>query len=227
MKEHDKVQTRLLIAEQINNNYSEHEKELVDDIENLKQQFIGQLSCKNYMMQNLEQKYEQALDILKELAKKDQQIRNLLNVVGVDSKTNYKLSDSIELSRDLITNGRICTTTTDPFERPYRERKYSLKVGKSYIEEGKGSLEAELENLKKKVNELHGINLKLNDALRLSNEKIIELCTKQASTADTNDITQLFNSKTTLKRWQTTYAKGRGGLQGDRKNSVKLNTMGI
>eukprot|EP00826_Nyctotherus_ovalis_P012658 TRINITY_DN13364_c0_g1_i1.p1 TRINITY_DN13364_c0_g1~~TRINITY_DN13364_c0_g1_i1.p1 ORF type:complete len:338 (+),score=92.37 TRINITY_DN13364_c0_g1_i1:69-1082(+) len=206
MKERDDIQARLLISQQTNNNYKEREKDLISDMEHLKQQFMGQLTRKTYMLQSLEQKHDQALEVLKELAKKDQQIKKLLAVLNIDCNSASVKSESLELPKEF--NGRSYTTTSEHFEKPCKERTYSMNVEGRCTEEGKRVLETEVENLKKKVNELHGVNLKLNEALRISNEKIIGLCTKQV---DAIDMTELLGAKT-LKRWYTTYVKGKGDL---------------
>lgn len=216
MKERDEIQARLLIAQQVGNNYKEREKDLINDMEKLKQQFIGQLSRKSYMLQTLEQKHDQVLEILKELARKDQRVKKLLTVLSIDCNSVYAKSKSFELPKE--PNGRTYTTTSDHFERPYRERTYSVNVKGKCTEGEKKVLEAEVENLKKKVNELHGVNLKLNEALRVSNEKIIGLCTKQV---DPVDMTELLNAKT-LKRWQTTYVKGKGDFHAQKEEKISI-----
>ena len=67
--------------------------------------------------------------------------------------------------------------------------------------------DTEVRNLRTRLQELYGINLKLNEALKLSNEKIINLYSNKTTDSDIMDINQLLTIGS-IKRSKTTYRKG-------------------
>jgi len=165
-RERDDAQIKLLIAEQINDNYRRREIETMKSLEKTKQQFTNQLCRKDQSYKMLEKKYEQVLGILNALAKTDQKLAELISMTKIDCKANSKKAKPT--NENSFQNEKDTMDRDELFNKPNRGRKYSVSLKtKLIIKGGENELsEREADRLREKILELYKHNLILSEELR-------------------------------------------------------------
>eukprot|EP00826_Nyctotherus_ovalis_P007707 TRINITY_DN11963_c0_g1_i18.p1 TRINITY_DN11963_c0_g1~~TRINITY_DN11963_c0_g1_i18.p1 ORF type:complete len:285 (+),score=88.07 TRINITY_DN11963_c0_g1_i18:147-1001(+) len=96
VNEREEIQGRLLISEQIIQNYKKQEEKLLKDVEKEKRELVDQLNRKEFVLQKVENRYERALQILSSMATKDQEVRKELKDLKADRRSKFKLTNVIE-----------------------------------------------------------------------------------------------------------------------------------
>ena len=81
------LEGKVLILEQLINNYKNHEEELLKEIMLSKKKFMKEIEYKNFAYKNLEMKYKESTSVFKELSNKDIKIRQLVTYI----KSKYKI----------------------------------------------------------------------------------------------------------------------------------------
>lgn len=195
VRERDELQMKLLISEQINENYKKRELEMMRDMTVAKQQFASQLSRKASLNKALENRYMQLISVLKIIAPSDQRIAQLLLLFKVDSGSCAVSSDSGKPEANTENSLSEDEELTVNLEQPRRNRKYSVNVKPRpmFREDGKEALEKEADRLRVKVLELYKRNLKLSEALKIEREK--------SQKNDTEDSPSSCFIEGSLKRW--------------------------
>eukprot|EP00826_Nyctotherus_ovalis_P043396 TRINITY_DN4563_c0_g1_i1.p1 TRINITY_DN4563_c0_g1~~TRINITY_DN4563_c0_g1_i1.p1 ORF type:complete len:339 (+),score=92.99 TRINITY_DN4563_c0_g1_i1:122-1138(+) len=198
VRERDELQMKLLISEQINENYKRREAEMMQDMAIAKLQFANQLNRKSALNKTLENRYMQLISVLKIIAPSDQRIAQLLILFKVDSGSNAVSNDSGKPepnTENSLSEDEESSANSDTLDQPRRNRKYSVNVNPRpmFREGGKEALEKEADQLRVKVLELYKRNLKLSEALRVEKER--------GQRNDTEDSPSSCLLEGSLKRW--------------------------
>ena len=101
IKERDDVQAKLLVVEQIVQNYKRNEQESNEESNHTKMELIDQLNRKEYWLQMIERQYCHALDELKKLSSSDPAIYQVFHKLKFNYNTDCKVSNVVELNNVL------------------------------------------------------------------------------------------------------------------------------
>jgi len=105
IKDRNEAQSKLLIAEQLVENYKKHEIDACKDLQDKQIELVDQLNRKEYFLQNMERKYARAISLLTKFAHKDQEIKKGLKELKADIKGEQKVTNVVEentrLSKEL------------------------------------------------------------------------------------------------------------------------------
>ena len=203
IKERDDLNVKLLISEQISEQYKSKEIEYFEDMEVLKNKYTGIIEARNYMIKILEQKLDQALSILKQIAAKDQRMKQLLRLLKLDIN-NPKISTSFKknnqefayfkLKRDK--SNTINNKSTIVFSSP-RKRSINSRTNK---------------NVSTKIDELNDNNIKTEDLEKYEINDTPIIANERKLTYGTNTDSEPFDyvqppDETKVKRWGSLYHK--------------------
>jgi len=220
VRERDELQTKLLITEQINENYKKREAESIRDMVRVKQQFISQINRKNYTYKVLERQHEQVLDVLRVMAQNDQRIMQLLTFLKVDCKVNNKSNDSsgTEMTRERsFSKERELMMNINIFDKMKRDRNQSMKMKTSPMIKinAKDGLEIEANNLREKVLDLYKRNIKLSEALKVEKGMKVE-----------DSVNSIF-AQDSLKKWNSTNKKSNELEETETENNKEMNESNL
>eukprot|EP00826_Nyctotherus_ovalis_P007705 TRINITY_DN11963_c0_g1_i12.p1 TRINITY_DN11963_c0_g1~~TRINITY_DN11963_c0_g1_i12.p1 ORF type:complete len:341 (-),score=87.70 TRINITY_DN11963_c0_g1_i12:110-1132(-) len=197
VNEREEIQGRLLISEQIIQNYKKQEEKLLKDVEKEKRELVDQLNRKEFVLQKVENRYERALQILSSMATKDQEVRKELKDLKADRRSKFKLTNVIEenerlrkelaqekdlvkalttqlnaaKSAALLLNSK-STINTQMKLKSSMECKKPNKSLMGLTTDNKNAKSKEVAELSKKIMELYRINITLSDALREASKYI-------------------------------------------------------
>jgi len=96
IKERNDVQAKLLITEQIVEDFKIKEHEQTRDNQEKYAELVDQLNRKEFILQNFERKYNKSAQLLRAFSHKDQEIKLALKEINEDLKTDKKISNVVE-----------------------------------------------------------------------------------------------------------------------------------
>eukprot|EP01022_Parablepharisma_sp_SALTPOND_P026516 TRINITY_DN64310_c1_g1_i1.p1 TRINITY_DN64310_c1_g1~~TRINITY_DN64310_c1_g1_i1.p1 ORF type:complete len:578 (-),score=50.72 TRINITY_DN64310_c1_g1_i1:1724-3457(-) len=96
IRERNDNQGKLLISEQIIEDYKTKEQEQLNEHREKQAELVDQLNRKEFILQSFERKYNKALVVLKRFSHKDQEIRQALKELNADLLPDKKISNVVE-----------------------------------------------------------------------------------------------------------------------------------
>ena len=98
MKEREEMQAKLLISEQMIDNFKNKETEMMSEFEEKTRELVNQLDLKEYMLQSVQHKYDKAEQILLKYAVKEIEIKMFLKNMKSDGLCDspQKISNLVE-----------------------------------------------------------------------------------------------------------------------------------
>eukprot|EP00826_Nyctotherus_ovalis_P014186 TRINITY_DN13926_c0_g2_i1.p1 TRINITY_DN13926_c0_g2~~TRINITY_DN13926_c0_g2_i1.p1 ORF type:complete len:386 (-),score=72.07 TRINITY_DN13926_c0_g2_i1:169-1326(-) len=199
--ERNRLQSKLLISEQITADLRKHERESAKDADWLKRELVDQLDRKEFLLQSLEHRYELAVQTLREFAHIHPKIKQLVRDLAVDKRTEGKVTNTIEKNErlqtelirekervhELISHLTVNTTTGSP----RTQSKSSLKDRRCHFSSpsdplskklaSSGGEEMSRDEMRERMLELYKVNTRLSEALKQANEKIVKLYTQRTN----------------------------------------------
>ena len=205
VKERDDAQSKLLIVEQMVEVYKKREIEYNNEMECMKTELIDQLNRKEFLLQKLERNYEKAINAMRLSANRDQNIGKVLRELKVDSRTEGTVTNVIEANNTLktelnkqkqkvkeLTNEIIrsevkkrihITNEAESNEQPTKKAILKFNQWKPSLpnESKVDELKEEIKILKKRAEDLYIINLKISQALKDANAKLLNVNQRKRS----------------------------------------------
>jgi len=200
--ERNGIQGKLLISEQIIQNFEKHEEDLRKELTGVQRELVDQLNRKEFALQKIENRYDKALNILNNVAHKDQDVREILKKLKADRRSEFKLTNVVEENERLqaeldkerelvkeltvklneIKSGNIERNTIE-YTQGNSYKKIRSKSPMDYRTHNKSlmgitnenteTLKKEIAELSKKIIELYKVNVSLSDALDKANKQMI------------------------------------------------------
>ncbi len=96
IKERSQCQARLLISEQILEEYKSKEETLEKEHKEKVVELTDQLNRKEFVLQNCQRRYEKAQVLLKRFSHKDQEIRRALKELNFDGRFERRITNTVE-----------------------------------------------------------------------------------------------------------------------------------
>eukprot|EP00826_Nyctotherus_ovalis_P062625 TRINITY_DN9093_c0_g1_i2.p1 TRINITY_DN9093_c0_g1~~TRINITY_DN9093_c0_g1_i2.p1 ORF type:complete len:348 (-),score=91.82 TRINITY_DN9093_c0_g1_i2:206-1249(-) len=101
LRERDDIQAKLLLAEQVTINYKVHEQDAIKEVEQSKLELVDQLNRKEYAIQRIEQKYQRALEIMRELVHREPVVKRFFDELKDEGETDCKVTNVVEVNNQL------------------------------------------------------------------------------------------------------------------------------
>ena len=185
ISERDQAQAKLLLSEQILQNYKKHEENIHKELLNKQKELIDQLNRKEYILQKTESKYEKALSTLNILAHKDQDARKVLKGLKVDRRSGFKLTNVIEenerLQSELVKEREITMDLAMKLNTVKENPPILTNIITDKSTKNTDYVDIKSEqpiNLKMKNKRTASVFTGNNDAIKLLNDKIVKLTDK-------------------------------------------------
>ncbi len=204
IKERNDYQAKLLISEQIVEDYKAKELEVVKDNEEKFVELTDQLNRKEFFLQNTQRKYEKAEALLKRFSHKDQEIRKALKELNADGRAEKRITNVVEeneqLQKELAEKSdRVAALEQRVADLAEENVKLESLVDELKKKKGgdraaiqakitadtnpgettdKGRIwmqEDDLEKMQNKMQNLYRLNVRLSEALELANQKLSSL----------------------------------------------------
>lgn len=197
--ERNRLQSKLLILEQIVAELRKREEEFAKDAEWLRKELVDQLDRKEFLLQSIEHRYELAVQTLKEFAHIHPKIKQLVRNLAVDKRTEAKVTNTIEKNehlqtelmrekekvQELISHLALSKSIDPPHihnKNSFKDRRCNLRSPSVSLGKKLASSDCEgmgRDEVRERMLELYKVNIKLSEALKQANEKIVKLYTQR------------------------------------------------
>ena len=162
----DSLQSKLLIAEQIIEEYRGKELAYENQINEKVQELLEQLNKKEYVAQSYERKFNKLLPAIKKYASVDSEVANLVRNLNVHIMDNQKITNLVERNEMLATEVKTARGKMAELESKLTEVTTKRKPDKEY----QSRLKDQERRFPHRVTQPRGFNFQQDDVQKLLSE---------------------------------------------------------